>query len=218
MDYAQPIGTAPGTSYVDADPGSGIEGSRVPAAAIEPVMREIVAAIVAAGLTPNGAVFTQLASAIAGATNFPPGALIQFAGPAAPAGWVLCTGQAISRTTFAALFTAIGTNFGVGDGATTFNVPDLRGRTPIGVGLGAGLTNRALAASGGEEAHVLTVAELPAHHHAVHTLDEAQGGSTVGVDQAVATTVTDQNTSDTGSGNAHNIMPPFLALNMIIKT
>lgn len=59
--------------------------------------------------------------------NFPPGTLIDFAGATAPQGWLMCDGSAISRTEYAALFAAIGTAHGVGDGSTTFNLPDLRG-------------------------------------------------------------------------------------------
>lgn len=62
----------------------------------------------------------------------PSGVVLPYAGAAAPSGWMLCYGQAVSRTTYAALFTAIGTAYGVGDGSTTFNLPDLRGRVPGG--------------------------------------------------------------------------------------
>jgi microcystin-dependent protein len=62
----------------------------------------------------------------------PPGVIIAFGGTAAPSGWLLCDGSAVSRTTFAALFAAISTAYGPGDGSTTFNVPDLRGRTTVG--------------------------------------------------------------------------------------
>lgn len=74
----------------------------------------------------------------------PTGAIIMFAGTTAPnADWLLCDGAAVSRTTFAALFTLISTSFGVGDGSTTFNVPDLRGRAPIGLdNLGSSSANR----------------------------------------------------------------------------
>lgn len=61
-----------------------------------------------------------------------PGIILPYAGSAAPTGWLLCFGQAVSRTTYAGLFSAIGTTFGVGDGSTTFNVPDLRGRVAAG--------------------------------------------------------------------------------------
>lgn len=60
--------------------------------------------------------------------TIPSGFIGEYGGLAAPAGWLICDGSAVSRTTYAALFTAIGTNFGVGDGSTTFNIPDFRGR------------------------------------------------------------------------------------------
>lgn len=68
-----------------------------------------------------------------------PGVVLPFAGSAAPAGWLLCHGQAVSRTTYAHLLTVIGTAYGVGDGSTTFNVPDLRGEFVRGVDAGAGV-------------------------------------------------------------------------------
>lgn len=96
----------------------------------------------------------------------PPGTLIAYAGQVAPPGYLLCNGQAVSRATYAALFAAIGTTYGAGDGSTTFNLPDLRSRVPLGFGQGVGLSNRTLAAKGGEESHTLTTAELPIHAHA----------------------------------------------------
>lgn len=75
----------------------------------------------------------NLANAVAAAGGLAPtGVILPFAGSAAPAGWLLCAGQAVSRTTYAALFTAIGTSYGTGDGSTTFNLPDMRGRMPGG--------------------------------------------------------------------------------------
>ncbi|MBN3010378.1 tail fiber protein, partial [Ruthenibacterium lactatiformans] len=62
----------------------------------------------------------------------PVGCVIPFAGAAAPTGWLLCQGQAISRTTYAQLFSVIGTTYGSGDGKTTFNLPDMRGRVAVG--------------------------------------------------------------------------------------
>lgn len=97
----------------------------------------------------------------------PPGLIQMYAVATAPTGWLLCDGSAVSRATWAALFAVIGTTFGAGDGSTTFNLPDLRGKAPIGQGAGAGLTPRTLAVSGGEETHVLTTAELAAHNHGV---------------------------------------------------
>jgi microcystin-dependent protein len=73
----------------------------------------------------------------------PVGSVSMFAGSSAPTGWLLCNGAAVSRTTFSALFAIIGTTYGAGNGSTTFNVPDMRGRAAIGVGQGSGLTDRA---------------------------------------------------------------------------
>lgn len=108
----------------------------------------------------------------------PTGMITPFAGSAAPGGWLLCNGLAVSRTSYSTLFATIGTTFGAGDGSTTFNLPDLRGRIVIGVGTGEGegasgsgtptgttLTARSLGQFGGEEKHTLTVGELPPHDH-----------------------------------------------------
>jgi microcystin-dependent protein len=111
----------------------------------------------------------------------------------APTGFLLCQGQAVSRTTFATLFGVIGSTFGSGDGSTTFNVPDMRGRVAVGVGTGTGggangnglptggsaLTARSLADWAGEETHLLTGAEsgVPAHTHTI-PLTSSGGGST----------------------------------------
>jgi microcystin-dependent protein len=105
----------------------------------------------------------------------------------APSGWLLANGDAISRTTYSSLFSAIGTTYGTGDGSTTFNLPDLRGRLPMGAGTGVGLnasgtgvtsgtamTARALGAWFGEETHLLTTSELASHTHA----NTVSGGTT----------------------------------------
>lgn len=88
------------------------------------------------------------------------GIIQMFAGATPPSGWLVCDGSAVSRTTYATLFAAIGTTWGTGDGSTTFNLPDLRGRTPIGAGTGTGLTARTLGTHDiGAETHTLTAAE-----------------------------------------------------------
>jgi microcystin-dependent protein len=96
------------------------------------------------------------------------GMIFDYAGAAAPSGFLFCDGAAVDRNTYAALYAALGgaaSPWGQGDGSTTFNVPDLRGRVAMGAGQGAGLTDRALAANGGEENHALSVTELAAHSH-----------------------------------------------------
>ncbi len=80
----------------------------------------------------------------------PVGAMMEFGGPTAPNGWVLCYGQAISRTTYSALFAVLGTTFGAGDGSTTFNVPDRRGRVSVGQdNMGGTAANRVTQAGSG---------------------------------------------------------------------
>lgn len=80
-------------------------------------------------------------------------------------GWLLCDGRAINRTIYASLFSLIGISFGAGDGSTTFNIPDPRGRALGAIGQGSGLTNRILGASLGIENSFLTTNELPLHNH-----------------------------------------------------
>lgn len=91
----------------------------------------------------------------------PPGALVPFGGPTTPTGWLLCNGAAVSRSTYADLFAAIGTVHGAGNGTTTFNVPDMRGKFPIGVA--ASGTASALGQIGGTIDHTHTG---PSHTHA----------------------------------------------------
>jgi microcystin-dependent protein len=108
----------------------------------------------------------------------PSGSVISYAGASAPTGWLLCSGQTVSRTTYSSLFAAIGTTYGVGDGSTTFTLPDMRGRVVAGVDNMGGsaasrLTNTVLSVSnaigavGGAETHTLTSAQsgVPGHAH-----------------------------------------------------
>jgi len=122
---------------------------------------------------------TISASGFSAALTGFPGELRDIAGSSVPTGWLLCYGQAISRTTYAALFTAIGTTFGIGDGTTTFNVPDLRGLVRAGRDdMGGSAANRLTATtitgggatvgnSGGAQTHTLTTAQLASHSHTV---------------------------------------------------
>ena len=116
----------------------------------------------------------QLSFADVAASAFSAGMLMPYAGASAPTGWLLCYGQAISRTTYADLFATVGTTYGNGDGSTTFNLPDLRGRTIAGKDdmggtsanrLTSALNGDALGATGGAETHTLTEAQLASHKH-----------------------------------------------------
>lgn len=94
-----------------------------------------------------------------GLTNLLPiGTVLPFAGSTAPVGWLLCNGQAVDRTIAADLFAAIGTTYGVGNGTTTFNLPDLRGRVVAGKDTATGSANRLTTANSGIDSKVLGAA------------------------------------------------------------
>lgn len=156
----------------------------------------------------------------------PTGVVVPFAGYAAPNGWILCYGQAISRTTFVNLWNLFSTTYGGGDGSTTFNLPDLRGRVIAGMdsmgGVGAGRIGATvggwMGAAGGEERHVLTAAEMPSHNHAfgISTRDYAGSGSS-GANYNANSVGTNIGTSYAGGNQPHNVMQPTLVMNYIIK-
>jgi microcystin-dependent protein len=102
-----------------------------------------------------------------------------FAGAYVPAGWHLCDGSMLKINDYQALFAIIGVTYG-GDGVTTFGIPDLRGRIPIGQGQGTGLTNRVMAQSGGAETVALSAATMGAHTHNLMTAGVAATASTPG--------------------------------------
>ncbi len=83
----------------------------------------------------------------------------------APSGWLLANGDIVSRSTYSSLFSAIGTVYGAGNGSTTFALPDMRSRVPVGVGQASGLTNRTLGGTVGEENTTIGSTNLPSHSH-----------------------------------------------------
>ncbi|WP_196603423.1 phage tail protein [Pectinatus haikarae] len=103
----------------------------------------------------------------------PIGVINQFAGAAAPVGYLLCQGQAVSRSTYADLYAVIGTTYGTGDGSTTFNLPNLQDR----VGVGKSSTLSTLGATGGEKTHALTTAELASHNHSASAATDTQSAT-----------------------------------------
>lgn len=156
-----------------------------------------------------------------GSKDVDTGTIICFGGATAPPGYLPCDGSAVSRTTYGALFTVLGTTWGVGDGSTTFNLPDFRGRLALGAGTGSGLTPRTLAATGGEETHLLTLSEIPSHQHDAHyqaitstnvgadnvnsIVDASAGGSTFSTDSQ-------------GGDQVHNNVQPFAVVQYLVKT
>ena len=162
-------------------------------------------------LGPNGA--------ISGYGAVPIGSVTMYAGPsniiaaAPPVNWLFCQGQAVSRTTYSQLWAKLSNTFGNGNGSTTFNLPDLRNRFPIGVGAG-----RPMNTLSGEETHILTINEMPAHTHTYQFPGIAPTSGLVGPAPGTFTNNgAPQQTTSTGGGLAHNNMPPYIAIEFIIR-
>jgi microcystin-dependent protein len=154
---------------------------------------------------------------------------VLFAGSGLPAGFLSCDGSAVSRSTFSNLFGAIGTAWGPGNGSTTFNLPDLRGRAPIGAGNGSGLTARTLGQVVGAETHQLTVGQMPWHGHTLTTVENVTTGGGYGLmenpagfsDRSFVANVGSGPSTATvgnGGGQAHNNMQPSAVVQYIIST
>lgn len=160
-----------------------------------------------------------------GGSISPTGAISAFAALIPPDGWIVCDGSAVSRTIYAALFGIIGTTWGAGDHSTTFNIPDLRGRSLIGVS-----GSHLIASTGGSENVNLSVSQLPSHSHTVtdpghvHTALTATSVGTTGTDPGSSTagntgsSVTGITIGNTGGGDPVNILNPYAAIIWIIKT
>ncbi len=113
--------------------------------------------------TPGQVLTAAQMNALEGAT-LPSGAITMYGAATAPTGYLLCDGTAVSRTTYAALFTAISTTYGAGNGSTTFNLPNLKGRVPVG--LDSSQTEFDVRGeTGGAKTHTLTTSEMPVHTH-----------------------------------------------------
>lgn len=202
--------------------GANINGSKLLDASIQ-------AAKMAAGLLP------------------PSGALMPFAGSTAPTGYLICDGSAVSRTTYGDLWTLLGTTYGSGDGSTTFNLPNLKGKTIVGRD-SADSDFDALGETRGTKTETLTSAQIPAHSHPITDPGHSHSGSTNAVYKVnnaglTSFTALDQVTSfkdfetpssptitvasnttgitvgnNTGGGGSHNNIQPSIVLNYIIKT
>ncbi len=155
------------------------------------------------------------------------GIVAPYGGTTEPTGWLFCYGQNVNRLTYAALFAAIGTTYGAGDGSTTFGLPDLRGRVVAGqddmggssanrlTNQSGGLNGDTLGASGGSETHTLTTPEIPAHTHTMGAFAiSVYASGAIGAWQSSGSL----STGSAGGGGAHNNVQPTLILNYIIKT
>jgi len=177
----------------------------------------------------------------------PVGSIVMYGAASAPTNWLLCDGAAVSRTTYADLFTAIGTTYGAGDGSATFEVPDMQSRFPVGYDGGS---SYALAATGGATTDTptlsgtntgttLSASQIPAHQHGGVTTGWPSGswtGGTGAVQTAIdvsgdstASGAVNLSLENTGGGSSHthtwsgtstavDILPPYLVVNYIIKT
>lgn len=190
-------------------------------------------------------IFQTLGTPGSGTTNTT-GELVPFAGATLPSGWLLCDGSAVSRAAYANLFSVIETTWGDGDGQTTFNVPDMRNRMPIGAS-----ATYPLGTAGGSATSTLAVSNLPAHSHGVtdpghaHAITDpghahtarVNGTGELAIDYgstgaaAVQGSTGEANTGitinaaetgieiqSTGQGAAINTISPWAAVNWIIKT
>ena len=135
-----------------------------------------------------------------------------------PTNWLVCDGSAVSRITYANLFDAIGTTYGVGDGSTTFNLPNLKGKIPVGLD-SADTDFNSLGKTGGEKTHTLTINELAKHSHKITTpkyySNETGTGSIYGAETVVQSIV--RNSSEIGNNQPHNNLQPYITGNYIIK-
>ena len=161
------------------------------------------------------------ASAMATGSTLPVGTVIDHAGTTLPQGFLRCDGAQISRTTYADLFAAIGTTWGIGDGSTTFHLPDLRRRTTIGMGgtRVQGPTNT-VGSTGGAEQHTLTGLEMPMHSHAYRNPlgypSDAAGNNTALVNKRSPFAPIPR-TENAGGGRPHNNMQPSAVVQKIIR-
>jgi microcystin-dependent protein len=150
-----------------------------------------------------------------------------FAGTFAPRGWMFCNGQMLSIAQNTALFALIGTTYG-GNGQTTFALPDLRGRVPLGTGLGPGLSNYSLGQQSGTETVTLLSTQIPAHNHALQASTAAPstptpanaslptGSSRIYAAGGASQTLNPTSIGSAGGSQPHPNMQPYLALNYII--
>jgi microcystin-dependent protein len=238
------VGTVSGTTITASTqfsgPGTGLSGTATSLTAgaatnatnaTNVVSGGTIASNVTATTQAAGTNNTTVATTAFVLTNgAPTGGIMMWGTGTAPTGWLLCAGAAVSRSTYSALFAIIGTTFGVGDGSTTFNLPNYTNRMPYGTTVGT---------TGGSATTTLITANLPSHTHSItdpgHAHVEQYNGGTAGSgggmsnsgvslgdtasSASTATATTGITATDaTGSGTAATTISPYLGINFIIKT
>jgi microcystin-dependent protein len=184
------------------------------------------ASVITAKIADSNVTLAKLVAAVQQSLT-PTASVVPFAGVTAPTGWLFCDGSAVSRSTYSALWTAVGTTaspYGLGDGSATFNLPDLRGRTIAGKDISvlgsfanrltAAINSQTLGANGGAQTHIITVPEMPPHNHIVSAAGNYSGGG----NNPVPGSTGDRPSGAAGGGLAHNNVQPTIVLNYIIKT
>lgn len=161
-----------------------------------------------------------------GGGTVPVGATFLFPGTTAPNNYMICDGSAISRTEYADLFAILGTYYGSGDGSTTFNLPNMKGRVPVGYD-SSQTEFDTLGETGGEKTHTLTTSEIPSHNHdGIYWGNppsypiSLNPGSSAGYKpnwEGSSPGTSGIRTAFTGGGQAHNNLQPYLVVNYIIK-
>lgn len=185
----------------------------------------------------SSGVTKKVTAAVLVGAFLPTGLIVPFGSTSAPTGWLVCDGSAVSRTTYATLYALVGTAFGSGDGSTTFNLPDMRGKVPVGKSSDTEFLS--IGKTGGAKTHTLTTSEMPSHNHTqsshTHTFTAPAGspggwgagpgdGSRFRADSNSpanswtwglnSATPAIQNT---GGGGSHNNLQPYNTLVFIIK-
>lgn len=144
----------------------------------------------------------------AAASTLPAGIIVPYGGTSAPATWLLCDGALVSRTTYATLYAAVGTSYGVGDGSTTFGLPDLRGRLVVGKGSHVDVDTL------GDNDGVAEASRRPKHSHTVNSHGHEIGGGAYG---GTGTSPHDKQQTNASPGTDSQ-GPSYLVVNYIVKT